>query len=200
MNVEQWTINGYCLEYLDDSHTYLVDGIIVPSITQILKLKFGDKYNNVSKIVLNRASEKGNAVHKAIEDYEQQGKECELKELRNYKFLKEQYKFECLNNEVPVILFDGEKPICAGRLDLILDINNELGLGDIKRTSVLDLEYLAYQLTLYAIAFEQCYENEVKFLRAVHLRDDVRKFKEVKRIDKEALELVNQYLREEENE
>ena len=34
-------IAGHTLEYIDDSHTYLVDGVIVPSITQILKLKFG---------------------------------------------------------------------------------------------------------------------------------------------------------------
>ena len=51
-------IAGHTLEYIDDIHTYLVDGVIVPSVTQILKLKFGGKYNNVSRQTLQRAAEK----------------------------------------------------------------------------------------------------------------------------------------------
>ena len=62
-------IQGHMLEYFDDEHMYLVDGVIVPSITQVLKHRFGGKYKGVSKPVLQKASEKGTMVHEAIENY-----------------------------------------------------------------------------------------------------------------------------------
>ena len=34
--MEQWQINGGVLEYIDETHTYLYDGIVLPSITQLL--------------------------------------------------------------------------------------------------------------------------------------------------------------------
>ena len=71
--IESWEIAGGLLEYIDESHTYLYDGIILPSITQILKIKFGNKYSGVSQDVLKRASEKGTKVHEAIENYEKKG-------------------------------------------------------------------------------------------------------------------------------
>lgn len=192
--MEEFEIKGHTLEYLDEIHQYLVDGICVPSITQILKMKFGNKYDGISKEVLDKASIKGTLVHKSIEDYEVYGIEDKsVEELRNYKFLKRQYKFECLKNEVPVILFIDDEPVCAGRLDLVLKENEQIGLGDIKRTSVLDKEYLAYQLNLYKIAYEQCYGEKVEFLRALHLREKTRKYVTIP-IAEEPLKLVKEYL------
>lgn len=168
-------INGDTLEYLDDTHTYIVNGVIVPSITQMLKLKFGGKYSGVNRSVLNRAAEKGTAVHDAIEQYCKHGTESDLPELRNFRFLQKQYKFEVLGNEVPVILFSDSEPIAAGRLDLVLGIDNKVGGADIKRTATLDKEYLAYQLNLYRIAYRQSYGVEWEFLKGIHLRDNIRK-------------------------
>ena len=174
--MERWNVKGGELEYIDETHTYVYEGIVLPSITQMLKLKFVHKYDGVNPATLNRAAGKGTALHKAIEDYEQQGIESDLKELRNYKFLKKAYKFECLDNEVPVVLFDGGEPIAGGRLDLVLGENGATGLGDIKRTATLDKEYLAYQLNLYRLAYQQCYNTDITFLRGIHLRNDTRKY------------------------
>lgn len=171
-------IAGHALEYFDSTHTYLVDGLIVPSITQMLHSKFGHKYDGVSDIVLNEAARKGTQVHEAIERWCRFGEESDLPELRNFKFLQRVYGFNVEQNEVPVILFDGE-PIAAGRLDLVLSMNGWRGLADIKRTSVLDKNYLAYQLNLYRLAYEQSYSKKVEFLRGVHLRNDVRRFVEI---------------------
>lgn len=190
------TIQGHDLEYIDESHTYLVDGVIVPSITQLLKIKFGGKYDCVSKATLDAAAEKGTAVHEAIENYCKTGEEADLPEVKNFKFLQKQYKFTVLENEVPVILFDEGEPVAAGRLDLVLDMNGETGGADIKRTSVLDKEYLAYQLNLYRIAYRQSYGIEWTFLRGVHLREDKRRFVTIPINEKMAMELVNKYLEE----
>lgn len=72
-----------------------------------------------------------------------------------------------------------DKPIAAGRLDLVLQINKEIGGGDIKCVSTLDKEYLGYQLNLYRIAYRQCYDVEWKFLKGVHLKDDKRRFVDI---------------------
>lgn len=189
-----WEIKGHVLEYFDDTHTYLVDGIIVPSITQILKIKFKNKYSGVDEAVLNRASERGTEVHEAIEKLCKTGEVEDIKEVKNFIFLQRQYKFNTLDNEVPIILFKDETPVGAGRLDLVLEENQELGLGDIKRTSVLDKEYLAYQLNLYRIGYQQCYDKEITFLKGIHLREDVRKYVNIPINEKLAQKLVEEYI------
>lgn len=176
--MESWEIKGHTLEYLDDDHTYLVDGVIVPSITQCLKFKFGNKYASVDKDTLQRAADRGTEVHKAIEDYCKSDAESDLQEVRNFKFLQKHYGFEVLANEIPVILFDDE-PILAGRLDMVVRIDDKTGLADIKTTSTLDKEYLGYQLNLYRIAYQQSYGEEIQFLKGLHLRGDKRKFVEI---------------------
>ena len=172
-------VNGYELEYIHESHMYIVDGVIVPSVTQILDCKFGKKYDFVSPQVLRRAAEKGTAVHEAIEQFERYGTESALKELRNYKFLKKAYGFECLESEIPVILFKNGDPVAAGRLDMVVAMNDKTGLADIKRTSALDKNYLAYQLNMYRIAYQQSYGVQIDFLRGIHLREDTRRFVDI---------------------
>ena len=192
--MDTWEINGHILEYIDETHTYLVDGIIVPSITQILKVKFGNKYSGVSKEVLNEAARKGTAVHGAIEKLCKTGEVEDLKEVKNFIFLQKQYKFEVIDNEVPIILFKDDRPIAAGRLDLVLKIDDVIGGGDIKRTSTLDKEYLAYQLNLYRIGYRQCYGIEWEFLKGLHLRENTRKFVNLPINENMAWALVNEYL------
>ena len=192
---ESWNIAGHALEYLDDIHQYIVDGICVPSITQCLKFKFGNKYASVDASTLQRASEKGTEAHRAIEEYCKTGKESELPEVRNFKFLQKQYRFTVIENETPVILSLENEPICAGRLDMVLMMNDQIGLADIKRTSVLDKEYLAYQLNLYRIAYRQSYGIEAEFLRGLHLREDVRKFVQIPINEGMTWDLIHEYLK-----
>lgn len=194
--METWKIKGHTLEYIDEIHQYLVDGKCVPSITQILKIKFGKKYQNVNQQVLEKASNKGTEVHETIEKLCKTGEVEDLKEVRNFIFLQKHYKFEVLENEVPVILFEDNKPIAGGRLDLVLKIDNQVGGADIKRTSVLDKEYLAYQLNLYRIAYKQSYGIEWEFLKGIHLRDDKRKFVDLPINEKKAYELLEVFKKE----
>ena len=193
-------INGHVLEYFDDEHIYLVDGIVVPSITQLLKVKFGNKYDAVSRATLQRAADAGTAVHEAIERYCKDGTEADIPELKNFKFLQRQCKFEVLENETPIILFLDDEPIAAGRLDMVIELpsangmSRNIGGADIKRTSTLDKEYLGYQLNLYRIAYRQCYGVEWDFLRGIHLREEVRKFVNVPINENTAWQLVDEYL------
>lgn len=194
---ETWNIAGGLLEYINETHTYVFNGIILPSITQILRIKFGNKYDGVSNKVLENASNEGIKIHKAIEIYEKRNLESpNLIELRNYKFLKNKFKFECLDNEVPIVLFLDKKPVSAGRIDLILKEGEQVGIGDIKRTSIFDKEYVAYQTNLYRLGYQQTYGTEISFLRGIHLRNDIRKYIELPINEKMSLELVKKYLKE----
>lgn len=196
--IETFEINGKVLEYIDETHTYIYDGIVLPSITQMMKVKFGSKYEGIPKEVLERASALGTALHKAIEEYETQGIESDVFELRNYKQLKRQHKFECIGNEVPVVLFQDGEPVACGRLDLVIKVGDKIGLADIKRTAKLDEDYLAYQLNLYRIAYQQCYGIEIAFLRGIHLRNNVRKYIPLPISERLAETIINAYREEEE--
>ena len=196
--MESWEIARGLLEYIDETHTYIYDGVILPSITQMLKYKFGNKYNSVDEKVLKKAAQKGTAVHQAIEDYEKRSiDDASCVELRNYKFLKKQFDFKCLDNEVPIVLFHKDKPIAAGRVDLIIEDKGKVGIADIKRTSVFDKEYVAYQTNLYRIGYQQSYGTEISFLRGIHLRDKVRKYIELPIKEDMMLEFIEKYLMEE---
>lgn len=189
-----WEINGQTLEFLDEMHLYILNGVIVPSITGILSKKFGRKYDGVDKAVLQRAADAGTAVHEAIEKLCKTGEVEDLPEVKNFIWLQKQYGFSVVDNEVPVILWIDDIPCAAGRLDMVLQMDGEYGLADIKRTSVLDKEYVAYQLNLYRLAYQQSYGTEIKFLRALHLREDVRKFVRIPVNEKMALSLARDYL------
>lgn len=195
--MNSWVIKNHILEFIDEAHIYLVDGIIVPSVSKILKYKFPNKYDGVDKQVLERAATRGTEIHEAIETLCKTGEVMDLKEVKNFMFLQKQYNFEVIDNELPVIIFLDDKPVAAGRLDLDIKINDDEGLADIKRTSVLDKEHLAYQLNLYRIGFQQSYDKEIKFLKGVHLRDDIRKFINIPINEEMAINLLKDYLESE---
>ena len=199
MDMETFEIKGGLLEFIETTHTYIYNGIVLPSVTQILNVRFGRKYDGIPKDVLEKASAKGTALHKAIEAYEKHGIEGDVPELRNYKFLKRMHNFECIDNEVPVVLFDDDEAVACGRLDLVINDGGRIGLADIKRTATLDKEYLAYQLNLYRIAYQQCYGTEIAFLRGIHLRNDVRRYVTLPINEDLAKTILNDYKRRNEN-
>ena len=175
--MESWEIKGRTLEYDDASHTYLVEGVIVRSVTQLLSMKFGKKYDGIDADVLKVAADRGTAIHKAIEEYCKTGRNEDIPEVRDFKFLQHHYNFLVTGNEMPIILdFAGET--YAGRLDLILNMNPAdpcYAVADIKTTSTLDKDYLGHQLNLYRLGVEQCYDIAIQELYGIHLKDGKRK-------------------------
>lgn len=192
--MERWEINGDILEFDEETHTYWVNGEKRPSVTQVIKFKFPNKYGGVDEAVLKRAAEKGTELHESIEIYETYGITSEeLQEFRNYLFLKQQFKFDVVECEKPIILKYKDLVVC-GRLDLVLKDNGKLCLGDIKRTSVLDKEYLAYQLNLYRLAYQQCYGELIEGLRGIHLRKEKRKYLELPINEEITYQLLEEYI------
>ena len=58
------------IEFLEKPHIYIVNGIIPPSVSEILHFIFPDKYKGVDKRILNKKAEYGTKIHESIEMYE----------------------------------------------------------------------------------------------------------------------------------
>lgn len=194
------TIKNQTLEYENDTHTYLIDGVIRPSVTQVIK-EVMPKYDyeralipEVVKRNIMRASERGTFVHKSIEDFCKGRKELKesVAEVRDFDFLMQYYGFEVLENETPVIV-EHEGVQVAGRLDLVLLGENGRAIADIKTTATLDREYLTYQLNLYRIGYQQCYGKEINELYGIHLKDVKRKLAPIPINESVAYEVIEKF-------
>lgn len=138
------------VEFIKDTHTYLVDGIIVPSVSTILSQTiFVDKYKDVPDFVLQRAAEFGTAIHSAIE-HESDNDLTDEQQVVYKRWLKLKAKHNIKAVEQEQIIHLGHQ--YAGTFDMMAEINGELCLVDIKTTYNLDKEYLSWQLSLYAYA------------------------------------------------
>ena len=196
--METFSIKGGTLEYFDDTHTYLYDGLMLPSVSQILGMKYKNEYASVPPAVLNNAAQRGTAVHKAIENYNNLGYDDGSEAVRNFKFLQKQYGFEVLDSELPIVIFKDDMPIACGRLDMTMLMDGETGIADIKTVSALNKEKIAYQLNLYRIGLMQSYGVDAKFLKIIHLRDGIRKVIDSPINEGMTWELIDKYLEESE--
>lgn len=139
------------VEYLEDSHTYLVDGLIVPSVTRIVGWQLNEDWSKVPQNILQAKATYGTEVHELIQAYENGMtiKELSLMQIdpnqkvavKQYAEIKKMAMFEVKNMEQ--IVYNDK---VAGRYD-ILTTNDEL--IDIKTTYRLNTEYLEWQLGLY---------------------------------------------------
>lgn len=189
-------IKGHTLEYIDDIHCYIVDGIIVPSISKILAYLVGNKYARVDANVLARAAQRGTVIHSAIEHYAKTGECADMKEVQNFMFLQKHYGFDIYDSERPMILFKDDIPVACGRCDLVLTKDGKFIGADVKTSSKLDKDRLAYQLNLYRIAYRQSYDIEWSELKGIHLKDDTRRYVDIPIIEDVTMQLLNNYLEE----
>lgn len=191
-------MNKYEIEYLDEEHIYLCNGVIVPSVSQVLHLVFPDKYKNVDKKILNAKAKYGTELHNYIEQYEnglitQKLNYIQEASFRQYLKLKDKYYIEVLEQEKIV----NYKDIYAGRFDIYGEVNGVISLCDIKTTASLDKEYLKYQLNLYRFASKD--KNKIKKLYAIWLRPrELGKLVEIEIMsDKEIKDLLKEVISDE---
>ena len=153
------------VEFIEQGHIYLVDGVITPSVSEILKFIFPNKYKDVPHRVLEEKALFGTHIHEAIEAYEK-GKEPCLTDMERVTFsqylrFKEKYQIKPIEMEM-IIHY---KDLYAGRLDMTAYVKGLKSLIDVKTTCKLDYESLAWQLGMYKLAYgkargipiEKCY-------------------------------------------
>lgn len=140
--------NNDIVEYLDSSHTYLVNGHKVSSVTRIVDYLMGNEYSNVPEATLKAKAQYGTEVHEAIEKY------ITTKEVdEEYKDQVEAFKEVAIKKQM-LLVKDVEQivhysNVYAGRYDIC----DEFGIiWDIKTTAKLHEESLSWQLSLYYLA------------------------------------------------
>ena len=146
------------IEFLEDSHQYLVDGVLVPSVSELIRFKFVDMYQNVPDKILKKKADYGTKVHDYIERFVKG--EFTLEELNkkkidpNIKIAVEQFEicrkmwaFHVKDME-QIVTYKGKY---CGKYD-ILTIDDYI--VDLKTTSELHEEWLRWQLSLYALALD----------------------------------------------
>lgn len=136
------------IEYLDDIHQYLIDGVLVPSVTQIVSWWFEDSFASVDSEVLKRSADYGTMVHKSIENYEAVGIGEGFPEIETWKTIKERYGISIDSSEQIVAY----KNLYCGRYDHLGKIGDRQALFDIKTTSKYMRDHLELQMGLYKLA------------------------------------------------
>ena len=59
------------IEFIEEGHIYLMDGVIIPSVSEILHFIFPNKYTGIDKEILDKKAEYGSKIHEAIQCIEQ---------------------------------------------------------------------------------------------------------------------------------
>lgn len=154
------------LEFIEKEHLYLYEGVIIPSVSEILAFIFPNKYEGIPKWILENKAEYGTLVHKLCEELDLGKSFEELKQEYDFNYiieasLKQHLKLKEKYNIEPISM---EKRVCyqglyAGTYDLEANINDEFSLIDRKTTAELDKEYLSWQLSFYELASGKTYDK-----------------------------------------
>ena len=57
------------LQFCEKTHTYTVNGFVVPSVSEIMKPLSAAHYGGIDTDTLNKAANRGTIVHAAVENY-----------------------------------------------------------------------------------------------------------------------------------
>ena len=186
------------IEFIEQEHIYLYDGVIIPSVSEILGFIFPDKYKDVPKEILKDKADYGTLVHKLCEELDTGKTLEELKQ--EYKFnyiieatLKQHLKLREKHNIVPISI---EQRVCykglyGGTYDLEAYVDSELSLIDRKTTAELDKDYLSWQLSFYELAEGKKYKS---YMQNGYLKNLGKLVEIPRKSEKELLRVLKEYL------
>ena len=162
-------------------HTYTApNGRTLRGITGLLHDKlFPDTYKGVDEETLRKAAERGTAIHRMCEDWDEIGTFMDDDTLRAYIGGCNDHGLVHHCSEYLVSDMD----MYASSIDKVFRVDDEtVDIADIKTTYRLDKEYVSWQLSVYAYLLElQNPHARVRKLLAIHLRDGKCKVVEVER-------------------
>lgn len=164
----------------EEEHTYKLGKAYLSGITGIIsKYIFPDKYKGIPDSVLMNAAEKGKAIHKDIENYEEGLPYC-LIETKAYISLMAENGISHLASEY--IVSDNKRYASA-----IDKVDDQYNLYDIKTTYTLDEDYISWQLSIYAYLFELQNGFPCNSLFAIWIKGSNAKLVPIKKIDSEII-------------
>ena len=181
------TLQESGIRFDKEQHRYFLGVAELSGITGFIKKRvFPNKYKDIPQWRLDRAASNGTLIHESIELLDGGFPPAEMSdELKSYQRIKKENNLTTLANEYIVT----DKEHFASGIDLVLtNDKEEIILADIKTTSVLDKEYVSWQLSIYAYLFEmQNPSLKANKLFVIWLRGDKSEYAEVERIDTEII-------------
>lgn len=160
----------------EEVHTYSLDDKMLRGITWILREYVKPKkYEGVPDYIMQRAADKGHAIHSEIEMFVNGFPLTSGSDEYN-AFVKNTEGIKFIASEYTV----SDNSTFASNIDLVDDKWN---LYDIKTTSTLDEELVSWQLSIYAYLFELQNKMACGKLYGIWLRGNVCQIVEVKKID-----------------
>lgn len=171
-----------------EEHKYYVEGLEVPSITNILKDFYGNVYSGVRPEILEAAARYGSRVHEDLRQLIEMRQQCpevpltsEYMEVTNYfEFVEPVYDIRPVMTEKVVVIYDqNNNPIAAGRFDILCTVKGKMTLADFKTTSTIQKQLVSAQLNLYLLgAYQSGYIDSMSDvdLGVIHLSGSTSKY------------------------
>lgn len=160
------------IEFIEAEHLYLWDGVIKPSVTQVIRAALGDMYQNVPPAVLQAKANYGTELHRLCEQYMTTGQmnppadDAEmLGSYTQFVQIVDAMAIKPLRTETIV----GYAHKVCGRFDLLAEVDGKTTLIDYKTTARYNAEYLSIQETLYAMAIRETLGVEVEQMGCIWL-------------------------------
>lgn len=136
-------------------HTYTYLGTRLTGVTSMLsRTIFRDKYKGIPKEVLAKAADYGHNIHEQIEIVDSMGVTSDTPAVQDYLRIRQQNGLIPIANEYLI----SDEEYMASSIDVLYGVEESpmlVDLTDVKTTSKLDMEYLSWQLSIYAYLFER---------------------------------------------
>ena len=160
------------IEFNEKDHIYTKNGIVLPSVTQIMQPLYEQVYGKADMNASDNGKSKGKEIHRAIDDYCEFGMIDISEEYKPYleNFIRyiDEHQYEIVASEVmlyhPVYNY-------AGTIDIIVtDKKGEYGMID-NKTGDLQAKLHAVQLQAYTDMWSANKMPEIAFKVALGLSD-----------------------------
>ena len=157
------------LLFFDEGHKYTLDVEELPSVSQLTRFISREIYGDVGQFNLDRAADRGTAVHKATELLDKYGT-AEIDEdispyLKAYIAFRKEHKCEWQKIEYAT---HHPENLYAGTLDRVGTVDGKLVVLDIKTSSTIQKPLYTAQLNLY----RKMLPDPIEQLVILHLKKD----------------------------
>jgi hypothetical protein len=158
----------------DIDHVYRVDGVVMPSVTEILTDNRMSDLFGIPVAVLERAKALGTEVHSVCEDFDNGKLKVETVDPAIVPYFRAYLQFlqdnKCEIKENEMFLYSKIWGYC-GQLDRVILIGDKLGIVDLKSTTTM-APAGKIQTALYKKAYEEMTGNRISFRWCLQLKPD----------------------------
>lgn len=167
--------NAEGLEFFETEHQYKFNGRFIPSVSSIIKPISSNIYGGINRAALQKAANRGTAIHLAIQTYNVLGSELIDDEFLGYFLAYKKFREEHQNLKVVASEIRTMHPALwyAGTADEIYqDEQGDYILSDCKTSSKIEKSILIPQLTAYKEAIQETQKIKIHKCFVLHLKND----------------------------